>query len=68
MAITRVVVHAISSNSRQPKPAHFELNPDQGALIPNIGDRYMAPEFSMDVVRRKFEIEGETLNVFLQDF
>lgn len=45
----------------------IELAPDQGALIPNVGDRYLAPGFAMNIAFRKFEFENETLWVYLQD-
>ena len=65
MPIAKIVVKLLPSNTNQPIPSPVELGPDQGALIPNVGDRYLAPHFSMDVTLRKFEYEGDTLYVFL---
>jgi hypothetical protein len=61
MAITKIVIKALPHNRNQQTPPALELGPDQGALIPGIGDRYMGPGFSMDVVRRKFEADGDVL-------
>jgi hypothetical protein len=67
MGIAKIVLKVLSSNNQVQKPEPIELGPDQGALIPQAGDRILAPGFSMDIVRRKFEFEGDVLYVFLED-
>lgn len=68
MTIKNIMVRALPRDNNGHVPEDLELSPEQTGLIPGIGDRYMGPQFSMDVVRRKFEVTGETMWVFLQDY
>ena len=67
MAISKIVLKLLPSNAQRPAPEPVELGPDQGALIPAVGDRYLGPAFSMDIKLRKFEFAGDVLYVFLSD-
>jgi hypothetical protein len=67
MPIAKIVLKVLTSNENAFKPDPIELGPDQGALIPAVGDRLLAPSFSMDVMLRKFEFDGDVLYVFLAD-
>jgi hypothetical protein len=68
MPITKIVLKVLSSNAGPHIPEPIELRPDQGVLIPAVGDRLLAPGFSMDVIQRKFEFDGNVLTVFIQDW
>jgi hypothetical protein len=63
--IQKITLKVLCNSDRQPAPPPVELGPDQGALIPNVGDRLLAPSFSMDITLRKFEFSGDQLFVFL---
>ena len=66
MRVEKIVVKYLPTNTNQPLPDVMELDRGQGALIPLTGDRVLGPRFSMDVVRRKFELTDGTLYVFLE--
>jgi hypothetical protein len=42
-----------------------ELPGEQGALIPQVGDTYLTPGYSMTVTGRIFEFQKDTLSVVL---
>jgi hypothetical protein len=65
MAIEKIVLKCIRGSETLSFPPPLELGPSQGALIPNVGDKYMAASFSMKVTERKFEVDGDTMYVFL---
>ena len=67
VTVKRILVKCLTQRTDQPLPEPMELEPHQGSLIPLAGDRVLGPGFSMDVVRRKFELEDGVLHVFLED-
>jgi hypothetical protein len=66
MKISKIViaVDADSIHGHQ-KVEDVVLDGTQGSLVPNVGDRYMAPGFSMNVGKRKFEFTDDSLFVYL---
>ena len=67
VTVKRIVVKCLTQRTDQPLPEPMKLEPHQGSLIPQAGDRVLGPGFSMDVVRRQFELEDGVLYVFLED-
>jgi hypothetical protein len=41
----------------------IELESDQGAMIPSVGDRYLSPDFAMNITFRKFQFEDDIVGV-----
>jgi hypothetical protein len=67
MKITKIILNVPPQFTGGQQVEDIELDPSQGALIPNVGDRYLAPHFAMDIKFRKFQFEKGELWVFLQD-
>jgi hypothetical protein len=67
MAVPKIVPRVKPGSLDTHKPPDVELGPDQGALIPFVGDKILADEFVMIVGERKFQFQGDTLWVFLEE-
>jgi hypothetical protein len=55
MKIKKIILSVPPQFTNGEQIEDVELGPDQGAMIPNVGDRYLAPRFAMDITFRKFQ-------------
>jgi hypothetical protein len=68
MKIEKIVVDFDADHVEENKrPPSIELRPEQGALIPLVGDVAQTDGFTMDVKYRRFTFSKGVLTVSLRD-